>query len=102
MVVTPGDFIINAGERGRDMYFINQGAVEVLAPDGVTLYRNLADGDCFGEIALVLDEDRSASVRALTYCDMYRLDKTLFDRILSHYPTIAEQIHTLAKERMRR
>lgn len=99
VVVTPGDYIIKAGERGRDMYFISQGAVEVLAPDGVTLYRNLSDGGCFGEIALVLDEDRSASVRAITYCDLYRLDKTMFDRVLFHYPHIAEQIHLLAKER---
>ncbi len=101
VVFTPGDHIIKAGERGWDMFFINQGTVEVLAPDGVTLYRTLADGDFFGEIALFLDQPRSASVRAVTYCDLYRLDKAMFERTLSHHPDIAAQIEALAQERFR-
>ena len=102
VVFTPGDDIIQAGEPGRDMFFISQGTVEILAPDGTTVYRTLADGDCFGEIALFLDQPRSASVRAVTYCDLYRLDKEMFDRTLSHYPDIAAQIEALAQERFRR
>ena len=102
VVFTPGDLIIKAGERGWDMFFISQGTIEILAPDGATVYRTLADGDCFGEIALFLDQLRSASVRAVTYCDLYRLDKEMFDRTLSHYPDIAAQIEALAKERFQR
>ena len=101
VVVMPGDFIIRAGERGRDMYFISRGTAEALAPDGQTLYRTLSDGDFFGEIALILDQRRSASVRAVTHCDLYRLDKTMFERTLSHYPNIASQIRELAEERVR-
>ncbi len=102
VVFTPGDLIIKAGERGSDMFFISQGTVEILTPDGTTVYRTLTDGDCFGEIALFLDQPRSASVRAVTYCDLYRLDKEMFDRTLSHYPDIATQIEALAKERFQR
>ena len=99
VVVTPGDYIIRAGERGRDMYFISRGTVDVLAPDGVTVYRTMAAGAFFGEIALFLEQPRSASIRARSYCDLYRLDKMMFDRILAHYPNVAEQIRALAEER---
>ena len=102
VVFTPGDYIIRAGEPGRDMFFISQGTVEILAPDGATVYRTLTDGDCFGEIALFHDQPRSASVRAVTYCDLYKLDKEMFERTLSHYPDIAAQIEALAKERFRK
>ena len=102
VVFTPGDYIIRAGEPGRDMFFISQGVVEILAPDGETVFRTLNDGDYFGEIALLLDQPRSASVRAVTYCDLYQLDKQMFERTLSHFPDIAAQIEALAKERFRK
>ncbi len=89
VVFTPGDFILRAGEPGGDMYFINRGRVEVLGPDGRTIYDVLGDGDYFGEIALVLHQPRTASVRALDYCDLYQLDKAMFDRVLTHFPDIA-------------
>ena len=101
VVVTPGDVIIKAGERGRDMYFISRGSVEALAPDGQTLYRTLSDGEFFGEIALFLDQPRSATIRAVTYCDLYRLDKAMFERTLTLYPTIANHIRARAHERFR-
>ncbi len=99
VIFTPGDFIYKAGELGRDMYFITQGTVEVVSKDGSAVYATLTDGDFFGEIALVLSQPRSASVRAVSYCDLYRLDKEMFDRVLAHYPDIAAQIEAKARER---
>jgi len=98
-VFTPGDYIMREGDRGQDMFFISRGMVEVLAPDGTTIYATLSDGDFFGEIALFLDQPRTASVRAVNYCDLYRLNKSMFDRILARYPDIASQIETLARRR---
>jgi voltage-gated potassium channel len=99
VIFTPGDYIYKAGESGRDMYFITQGMVEVLSKDGSIVYKTLTDGDFFGEIALVLGQARTACVRAVSYCDLYRLDKEMFDRVLSHYPNIAAQIEAKARER---
>jgi voltage-gated potassium channel len=73
--------------------------MEVLSPDGKTTYSTMSAGDFFGEIALLYDEPRSASVRALEYCDVYRLDRELFERVLNRYPEIAEKIKAAAKER---
>lgn len=99
VIFTPGDYIYKAGELGRDMYFITQGTVEVVSKDGNMVYATLTAGDFFGEIALVLSQPRTACVRAMSYCDLYRLDKEMFDRVLAHYPGIAAQIEAKAMER---
>lgn len=95
----PGDYIFHAGETGLDMYFISRGSVEVLSPDESTVVTVLNDGDFFGEMALFLHQPRNASVRAVTYCDLYRLDRETFQRVLSRFPDIASKIEAAVRER---
>lgn len=99
VVYLPGDYIVHAGYRGRGMYFITHGKVEVVSPDEKTTIATLEEGDFFGEMALVFDQPRSASVRALDYCDLYHLDQDLFKRVLSNHPEIASEIEARARER---
>jgi len=98
-VYTPGDAIVRAGEVGRHVYFISKGAVEVVDPDGTTVLGRLSDGDFFGELALLHRQRRSATVRALDYCDVYILDKEGFDRTLALYPDFAENVRRISEER---
>lgn len=97
-VALPGDYIVRLGETGREMFFLSRGTVEVVSQDGTTL-NSLKDGDFFGEIALFLDQSRSASVRAVTACDLYTLDKPMFERIVSTYPEVAKTMEVEAKRR---
>ena len=99
VVFTPGDYVFRAGEIGRHMYFISRGAVDIIAADGKTLYNTLRDGDFFGEIALLFSQPRTASVRAVDYCDMYLLDKETFARVLAHYPAFERHMQDVAKQR---
>lgn len=100
VVFMPGDYVIWAGDHGREMYFISRGTVEVLSPeDGVTVLNRLSQGDFVGEMALLEDAPRSASVRAVDYCDLYRLDAHLFENILAAHPTIAAEIRAKAQAR---
>lgn len=97
-VALPGDLVFQAGESGREMFFLSRGSVEIVAKDG-TIMNTLTDGDFFGEIALFLDQPRTASVRAVTACDLYELDKPMFDRIVSTFPDVAEKLEVEAKRR---
>jgi voltage-gated potassium channel len=99
VIFTPGDYVFRAGEVGHQMYFIGHGTVEVLSADGRTIYATLTDGDFFGEIALLFSQPRTASVRALDYCDLYALSKDTFERVLAHYPDFARHIQHIAKQR---
>jgi voltage-gated potassium channel len=102
VIFTPGDYIFRAGELGRHMYFISRGTVEVIGANQHTLLATLTDGDFIGEIALLRSQPRTASVRAVDYCDLYALDKATFERILGHYPDFAEHIQEIAKQRQER
>jgi voltage-gated potassium channel len=99
-VCLPGDLIVRAGDPGREMFFLSRGAVEVLGPDGNVL-NTLHDGDFFGEIALLTDAPRTASVRAVTASDLYVLDKTMFGRIVSAYPEVVAWLKAEAERRRR-
>ena len=99
VVFTPGDTIVTAGEVGFQMYFISQGSVDVLSADKQTVYATLTTGQFFGEISLLLSMPRTATIRAREYCDLYRLDKDNFDRVIQRYPDFAERINELAEKR---
>jgi Cyclic nucleotide-binding domain/Ion channel len=99
VVFTPGDFIFRAGQYGYNMYFISRGTVEIIAPDGTTVLTKLTDGQFFGELALLFSQPRTASVRAVDYCDLYTLDKDTFDHVLTRYPEFAAHIKVVADER---
>jgi hypothetical protein len=98
-VYMPGDPVFRAGEKGEEMYFIGRGEVEVLAKDGTAVQAVLRDGDFFGEGALVLGQPRSATVRAVGFCDLYALEKAAFDSIVHRHPKFAAHIETMITER---
>jgi CRP-like cAMP-binding protein len=50
-------------------------------------------------MGLVLGQRRAATVRAVTHCDLYRLDRELFERVLAHHPGIAEHLSGEAERR---
>jgi hypothetical protein len=101
VIFTPGDYIFRAGEVGHQMYFIGHGTVEVLSADGQMIYATLTDGNFFGEIALLFSQPRTASIRALDYCDLYALSKETFERVVTHYPDFALHIHNIARQRQK-
>ncbi len=82
-----GDFIIRQGEIGDAFYIIKQGkfAVEVQDQTGApTVLSYLGPGEYFGEIALLLDIPRTASVKALTDGELFTLKKKDFNKILGN------------------
>ncbi len=74
--VGTGTEVVTQGEVGDRFYLIIDGAVEILQ-DGV-LRRRQGAGDSFGEIALLYDIRRTATVRALTSTHLFALDRDPF------------------------
>ncbi|XP_038044922.1 potassium/sodium hyperpolarization-activated cyclic nucleotide-gated channel 4-like [Patiria miniata] len=94
------DVIITAGRLGNVMYFIEHGTVSIEV-EGRTV-GTLHDGDHFGEIALLIDERRVASVIAKTTCDIYSLNRENFDKVLTEYPNMRKMMAAVAKERLQK
>lgn len=96
------DVIVRAGQPGNCMYFIATGTVAIYTASGKEVC-HLEDGAHFGEIALVMpDERRVASVVAVEICELYRLDRADFARTIHPYPMLWEQIKKIAIERHER
>lgn len=83
-LVRPGQSIVREGDHGDRFYVIAQGHVEVLV-DGKTV-RVQGPGEFFGEIALLRDTPRSATVRALEPVMLYTVDRTTFRSIVDREP----------------
>jgi voltage-gated potassium channel len=95
----PEDFILRQGEYGDCMYFLSSGEVEVLI-DGARVAL-LGHGSPFGETALIEGEKRMASIRALSYCDVYRLSKADFEQLRVRYPDFDAQVKEVVAARRR-
>jgi putative peptide zinc metalloprotease protein len=78
--VAPGDTILEQGAVGDAFYAIGSGQVEVL--ENGSRVRTIGTGGHFGEIALLLDVPRTATVRATTPVRAFRLDREGFDGAL--------------------
>ncbi|RVE67264.1 hypothetical protein OJAV_G00115420 [Oryzias javanicus] len=99
-VFQPGDFIIREGTLGRKMYFIQHGTVTVI-PRGSKEIR-LSDGAYFGEICLLTQGRRTASVRAETYCRLYSLSADDFNEVLEEHPLMRRAFESVAVDRLDR
>ena len=98
-VFLPGDVIIKKGEIGNCMYFICNGAIDVLSADETSVIATLNEGDYFGEIALIKKIVRTRSVVAKEYCYLYALEKKNFDTLLEKYPKFKTHILETIKKR---
>ncbi|MBU0935762.1 MAG: ion transporter [Spirochaetes bacterium] len=98
-VFTPGDYVVRAGEYGDEVFFISRGSVDVMSPDETAKYATLTSGAFFGEMALLLSTARTATIKAVEYCDLYVLDKATFDKVIGRYPAFQESIRKMAEER---
>ncbi len=79
--VQPGEEVVRQGEAGDAFYVIGAGQVDVIE-DG-QIVRTRGAGEHFGEIALLLDQPRMATVRAATPSRIYRLDREGFDDLVA-------------------
>jgi CRP-like cAMP-binding protein len=78
--VAPGEAIVEQGEEGDAFFAISSGQVDV-RQDGRSL-RTMGPGAHFGEIALLLDVPRTATVRAVTAVRAFRLGREGFDSLI--------------------
>jgi MFS family permease len=80
--------VVSRGEAGNHFYVIATGRARVELDDGAT--RELRPGDFFGEIALLRDVPRTATVRAVDPLRLYAVERDAFiAAVTGHAPTLA-------------
>ena len=99
-----GKRILEEGDPGDKLYIIARGSAEVRTrgPDGEErTVAVLQDGDVFGEIALLDDVPRNASIVTRTPCFMLTLGRQQFDHILATIPGLRIKFEEVAAARRR-
>jgi Cyclic nucleotide-binding domain/Major Facilitator Superfamily len=96
--VAAGQEVFRQGDHGDRFYVIEDGEAEVLG-DG-RLIRALRSGDGFGEIALLHDTLRTATVRARTPLRLYTLDRHHFLSAVTGYESSEREADALVLDRL--
>ena len=94
-----GERLIRKGDHGDSMYFIVSGEVEVDQENGAPKGR-LGAGDFFGEIALIADRTRTATVNALIPCKLLVLHKDEFESFMEEHPDLRDAVRVAASKRL--
>ena len=95
--VSANQAIVRRGDVAESMYFIMEGEVEVeLTPTPI----RLKQGDFFGEIALVENIRRTATIFSVTNCRLLVLEAVDFHRLIDQIPELKEQIERTSEERL--
>ncbi|MBI4027280.1 MAG: cyclic nucleotide-binding domain-containing protein [Verrucomicrobia bacterium] len=97
-----GEFVFRQGDSGNRIYIVNSGEVEVLRNDpgkGEVLLARLGKGAYFGEMALLTDAPRNASVRAATDATALTISCDDFHSLFSSIPAFQQSIMTVMNQR---
>jgi len=95
----PGQIIVTQGTPGQVFYLILSGRVEILR-DGVSLGA-FGPGDFFGEMSLLDQAPRSATIRALDQSACLMLSNWDFKSLLEKHPSIAVKLLEVLSRRLR-
>ncbi len=98
VTVDPGRAIVTAGEVGDRFYVILSGDVEVSTTSGAV--RHQTSGDSFGEIALLRDVPRTATVVAVTPTELLALDRGPFLEALTGQPRSRALADAASRQRL--
>jgi CRP-like cAMP-binding protein len=97
LTATPGEVIIREGDAGDHWYVLESGSVRV-TQRGVEL-RVMGPGEAFGEIALMQDVARTATITALEPCVLLTLGRRDFLTVVTGHAELRESIETTVAER---
>ncbi|MCA9550635.1 MAG: cyclic nucleotide-binding domain-containing protein [Myxococcales bacterium] len=101
--LVPGDVVIREGDVGDSFFVLVSGQVRVsrrsdAGEELVLAY--LTEGAFFGEMALLQDGARTATVQAQSDCQLFEIKKEVLDQVVSHYPSVAAVLRNFYRQRL--
>lgn len=98
--IAAGEVVFNQGDQGDEMYIVVAGELRVMLNDNEI--NRLIPGAVFGEMSLVDDRMRSATVTAVTDCALLPVSHARFAELAQQHPDFAIQIMRIMSIRLRR
>ncbi|EPZ31424.1 Cyclic nucleotide-binding-like domain-containing protein [Rozella allomycis CSF55] len=98
--IRPDKVIIQKHSIGKEMYFLLSGTVQVLSGDGKRVYNTIKEGSFFGELGVLFNVPRTATIKSVGWCTCLILTRKDLEDTLTNYPEIAERFRMIAETRM--
>jgi len=106
-IYMPGDKIVREGERGTEMFFIQEGIAEMIIQKSELKNQRvqtdskskpqrilLEKGSYFGEVALMSNSKRTFDVNAFEFCILYTFSKTDYDNLKNEFKDIGPRLRS--------
>lgn len=103
MYFQPGDTILHQGDTGSEMYILDRGAVRVIVrgkKQDTHFERVLTAPALFGEMALITQAPRTATVVAEDEVRVLRLSREGFDELVRRHPQVGDFLTRAVGERL--
>ncbi len=98
-----GETIFHEGDLGDFFYVIINGEVEAIhiESDGTeTVLNRLGQGECFGEMALVSNAPRNATIRTITPVDVVTMERTDFTTLYAYLPELKQNVEQIIADKL--
>lgn len=95
----PGHIIFKEGDAGDGLYIIRQGAVEVKRNKDEKPIAYLTAGECFGEMSLLNNQPRTATIRVPEEAVILKLSNKASLDLKSKFPLLGEELERIAEKR---
>jgi CRP/FNR family transcriptional regulator, cyclic AMP receptor protein len=97
--LAPGQALFREGEPAACMYVVRSGTVRVST--GTTVLEEFGPGSILGEMALIEDSPRSATVTAVSDCEIAVVDRHRFLFLVQQTPSFALNVMKVLSHRLR-
>lgn len=96
----PGEAIIQSGTVGKSMFFIQKGDARVCSEDLMTTYGFLDAGAGFGDVGLLLSQNRTASIVAYVETACWELTQEVYEKVAGEFPDLSSILIRLLSEQV--
>lgn len=100
----PDEYLIHIGDKGNSMFLILAGWVKIIVNDeveGEIIVNHVGPGELVGEMSLIDQRPRSASVVAISDIKVIEFTREVFFKILEEYPQLGIHMISAMSNRMR-
>jgi hypothetical protein len=98
----PGEILVTEGEPGDSLFVLTSGSVRTYVRDAQgrnVPVRQLQEGDFFGEVCLLEDARRTATITAAGRCELLEIDQATLNAITRTHPRIWDVIRRFYQQR---
>ena len=98
----PGQYVFHQGDVGDAAYIIMEGDADVVieSPSGARSVAQVGRNELIGEIAILCDKPRTASIRARSRLVTLRISKDMLFRLLTEFPKMLLSIMRVIARRL--